>query len=144
MRAKVLRRPTAELSVSKLQSRLRRAELRVARIRRSLLNAEVDLSNIDILSTSAEARAAARRVAQGRQVAEEAYRTVRDELGSDAPTLPDCLVDSDTSTSSSESEDGDMRMDVDEISGDENDEDEDEDEDDIPDHPSDFDTDSMT
>lgn len=85
-----------------MQSRLRRAELRVGRIRRELLDAQMDLNNVEIQLLGNETQRAARKVAEGRNVAEEAYRAAHDQFGSDAPTLPDCLADD---TSSAEEED---------------------------------------
>lgn len=77
-------------------ARLRRAEFRVGRLRRELLTAETALNDIDFEVTGNEVQRAADRVAEGRRIAEDAYRAVQHQLGSDAPTLPDCLADDDT------------------------------------------------
>lgn len=77
-------------------ARLRRAEFRVGRLRRELLAAETALNDIDFEVTGNEVQRAADRVAEGRRIAEDAYRDVQHQLGSDAPTLPDCVVDDDT------------------------------------------------
>ncbi len=93
LQASAIRRPAAQLHVYKVNARLRRAQLRVGRIRRELLAAEADLNDIDFELTGEEVERAARRVLEGRRVAEDAYRVVHNQLGSDAPTLPDCLAD---------------------------------------------------
>ncbi len=93
LRASALRRPTTQFNVANVDARLHRAQLRVGRIRRELLAAETDLNNIDFELTGDEVRRAPRGVAEGRRVAEDAYRVVHNQLGSYVPTLPDCLAD---------------------------------------------------
>lgn len=88
-----------------MQSRVRRAELRVGRMRRQLLNAQMELNDIEFQMLGNEAKKADKKVTEGRKVAEDAYQAVHDQLGSDAPTLPDCLADDASSDACEESED---------------------------------------
>lgn len=74
-------------------------------MRRELLNAQMQLNNIEFRLLGNEAQKAAKKVAEGRKVAEDAYQTVQDQLGSDAPTLPDCLADDASSDACVEDED---------------------------------------
>ncbi|KLO03756.1 hypothetical protein SCHPADRAFT_948380 [Schizopora paradoxa] len=120
LQTNALRRPAAQLKVYKMRSRLRRAELRVGRFRRELLDAQVDLNNIEFEMMGNEVQRASRRVAKGRKVAEDAYAVAHEQFGSDVPTLPDCLADDVSS---------DLEVDEESEDGEEEEEDDDEDDD---------------
>ncbi len=82
-------------------------------MRRQRAEAEIELSRINAELLEADVRKSLKVIADDRKAVNDAYHEVENQLGSDAPTLPDCLMES-----SSES---DAEMDLD-------DEDEDEDE----------------
>ncbi len=84
------------------------------------------MADIDLEITDSEAREAARRVTEGRCVAENAYRNLHEQLGSDAPTLPDCLAD-DMSSDEEEGTEDDAEDDDDDEEDTEEEEDDDDD-----------------